>query len=213
MSPMPPNPGNNSTPALVIFDMDEVLFRFSRKGRLDYLARITGLASSFIHETIWASGFDDECDAGRFTARETHRIVCEKLGVNLSPRQWIEARARAMTPIEGVWDLARRVGKNAVLTTLTNNGPLIKAELPYFFPRIREVFGERFLFSCDFQTCKPEPAVFQGLLATLGYRPEEAFFIDDDLEYVEGARREGLRCHHYRTIAGLRKELAGMGLL
>ena len=205
MSPKPP--------ALVIFDMDEVLFRFSLKKRLDNLARITGLVPSFIHETIWASGFDDDCDAGNFTAQEMHRLTCEKLGVNLTSRQLIEARARAMTPIEGVWKLARRVSEAAALATLTNNGPLVKAELPYFFPETRQVFGEHFLFSCDFQGRKPEPAVFRNLLATLGFRPEDALFIDDELEYVEGARRVGLRGHHYRSVTGLRRELAGLGLL
>jgi glucose-1-phosphatase len=200
-------------PRLVIFDMDEVLFRLNRKRRLHTLAALTGLPPERIDETIWRSGFDDDCDRGRYSAEECHRETCARLGVRLSVEELIGARITAMAPIASVWRMAAAVRQRAALAMLTNNNLLLKRELPRHFPQVPELFGAHAFFSAELGLSKPDPEIFREVARRVGQRPEETLLIDDGAGYVEGARAAGLQAHRFRTSTALRQELHARGLL
>jgi len=197
---------------LFVFDLDDVLCGYDFDHRLNVLARMTGLEASFIEEVIWTSGFDEKCDQGNYSADEYLAGFVERLGVALSREQWIRARALSMTPDPGMLGLARAVSQTVDVSMLTNNGPLLKEALPKIIPEIAHIFGENAHFSSDFKAAKPDPAVFRRLLDHLGHHPEETLFIDDQDDYIAGAKTAGLRTHHFQGIEGLRRELAGLGV-
>lgn len=203
----------STAPAAVIFDMDDVLCRYHFDKRLARLSEMTGVAAEIINEVIWEQGFDEEGDAGRYTAEEYHRLFCERIGAALSVEQWLEARAISIEPDHEVLDMARRVKRNATVALLTNNGPLLKESIQRVFPEVAEIFGERAHFSCEFDTCKPDPEVFLRLVERIRVDPGEALFIDDTASYIEGARTAGLLTHHFQSAADLRPVLEGYGLL
>jgi putative hydrolase of the HAD superfamily len=201
------------TPAAVIFDMDDVLCRHHFDKRLSLLSEMTGVAVETINEVIWEQGFDEEGDAGRYTAEEYHRLFCERIGAPLTREQWLEARAISIEPDHEVLGMARRVKRNATLALLTNNGPLLKESIDRVFPEVAEIFGERAHFSCEFDTCKPDPQVFLRLTDRLQVSPGETLFIDDTASYIEGATTAGLMTHHFRSASRLRPVLEEFGLL
>lgn len=200
-------------PELVIFDMDGVLFRLSKRQRLANLARLTGLPPGQVHAAIWGSGFDGACDRGEYDAAACHREACTRLGVPLSVEDWIGARVAAMRPKATVWRLVARVRRRAQVATLTNNNQLLKRELPRHFPQLREHFGDHFLTSSDFRRAKPDPALFRAVTAHLGVPPSAAVFVDDWAEFVAGAREAGLRAHHFTSARGLAGFLRECGLV
>ena len=201
------------SPAAVIFDMDDVLCRYHFDKRLACLEKMTGVAAETINEVIWEQGFDEEGDAGCYTAEEYHRLFCERIGAQLSREQWLEARAISIEPDHEVLEMARRVKRNATLALLTNNGPLLKESIDRVFPEVAEIFGERAHFSCEFDTCKPDPRVFLRLLDRLQADPGETLFIDDTASYIQGATTAGLMTHHFQSASQLRAELESYGLL
>ncbi len=201
------------TPTAVIFDMDDVLCRYHFDKRLARLSEMTGVAAEIISEVIWKQGFDEEADAGRYTAEEYHRLFCERIGATLSKEQWLEARAISMEPDHEVLDMARRVKRNAILSLLTNNGPLLKDSIHRVFPQVAEIFGERAHFSFEFGACKPDPRVFLRLVDRLQVDPGETLFIDDTASYIEGATKAGLLTHHFRSASQLRAALQSYDLL
>ena len=203
----------STTPAAVIFDMDDVLCRYHFDKRLTCLSEMTGVGAETINEVIWEQGFDEEGDAGRYTAEQYHRLFCERIGAELSREQWLKARAVSIEPDHEVLEMARRVKGNAILALLTNNGPLLKESIDRVFPEVAEIFGERAHFSCEFDTCKPDPRVFLRLVDRLRVAPEETLFIDDTASYIEGAAVAGLMTHHFQSAARLRNELESYGLL
>ena len=203
----------SNTPTAVIFDMDDVLCRYHFDKRLERLAEMTGVAAETINEVIWEQGFDEEGDAGRYTAEEYHRLFCERIGAPLTREQWLEARAISIEPDFEVLDMARRVKRNATLSLLTNNGPLLKESIERVFPQVAEIFAERAHFSYEFATCKPDPLVFLRLVERLQVKPEETLFIDDTASYIEGATSAGLMTHHFRSASRLKAELESRGLL
>lgn len=58
---------------------------------------------------------------------------------------------------------------------------------------------------------KPDADIYQTLLSRFGLTAEECVFIDDRLENVEGAKREGIHGIHFRTIEQVQKELEAYG--
>ena len=210
---MPVTSTPTTAPTTVIFDMDDVLCRYDFDKRLARLAELTGVDADFINEVIWEQGFDEEADAGRYTAAEYHRLFCERIGAPLTAEQWLHARAISMEPDHEVLDMARRVKRNATVSLLTNNGPLLMESIDQVFPEIPEIFAEHAHFSCEFNTCKPDPQVFLRLTEHLQATPGETLFIDDTASYIDGARKAGLLTHHFRSASQLRAALESFGLL
>ena len=62
-------------------------------------------------------------------------------------------------------------------------------------------------------TRKPRPEIFRRLIGRHGIEPGRAIFIDDVPANVAGARRAGLRAHHFQGGEGLAATLRGHGLL
>ena len=61
------------------------------------------------------------------------------------------------------------------------------------------------VFSAEEGVQKPDPAIYHRTLSRLGVEAQEAIFVDDWLESVEGARRVGMHGVHY-VVGGDVKE-------
>ena len=53
-----------SRPALVLFDLDEVLVGYDHAARVAHLARATGTSAEAAHEALYTSGFERDADRG-----------------------------------------------------------------------------------------------------------------------------------------------------
>jgi len=191
----------------VIFDMDGVLCRYHFDRRLARLSELSGVAPEVINEVIWEQGFDEEGDAGRYSADEYHRLFCERIGAPLTKDEWLDARAASIEPDYEVLDIARRLKGSVTLSLLTNNGPLLQESFHRVFPEAADIFGEHAHFSCEFAACKPDPLVFRRLVKHLGVDPSTTLFIDDNASYVGGAIEAGLLAHQFQSAARLREVL------
>ena len=67
------------------------------------------------------------------------------------------------------------------------------------------------ILSYTVKQIKPNADIYQTLLSRFGLTAEESVFIDDRLENVEGAKREGIHGIHFCTIEQVRKELEAYG--
>lgn len=198
---------------LVIFDMDNVLVDYDLDRRLRYLSTLTGLDAGAIHAAIWGSDFERAAEAGAYVTGDDYlRAFNERLGFVLTREQWIAARGEAMDQRQDVLQLARELRAHVDLAMLTNNGALLRECLPVLAPDVCEIFGDRCHATYEFRARKPDPVVFQRLLARCNVPASAAVFIDDDLEYIEGATTAGLRAIHYRSLPQLRTALRELRL-
>ncbi|MCR5614064.1 HAD family phosphatase [Treponema sp.] len=53
---------------------------------------------------------------------------------------------------------------------------------------------------------KPDPQFFKVILEAEGYKPEDAFFVDDKIENVKAAQSVGINAVQFTTAAELKKE-------
>ncbi|HEV2484633.1 MAG TPA: HAD-IA family hydrolase [Terracidiphilus sp.] len=69
------------------------------------------------------------------------------------------------------------------------------------------------LSSCYLGLRKPDKAIYQTALDILGRPPERILFIDDRMENVAGAVNAGMKAIRFVGEAGLRRELASLGVM
>jgi putative hydrolase of the HAD superfamily len=75
---------------------------------------------------------------------------------------------------------------------------------------------DEIIISAEEGIAKPDPRIFRIAAERLGVRPQEAVFVDDRPENVQGARAVGMRGIQFetreQTIADVRKHLEGVSL-
>lgn len=198
--------------ALVIFDMDDVLVGLDRARRLAWLANLTGWPPEHFNAAIWHSDFEPAAEAGAYpTGAEYLAEFNRRSGCQLSRAQWVEARRQAMALIPGTLAVARDLARSVRLALLTNNGSLLRESLPELAPEVCALFGAACHASCEFQARKPDPVVYERLVARYGLAPGQALMIDDEPRNVEGARAAGLQALWFQGPERLRADLAAFG--
>ena len=189
---------------LVIFDMDGVLYDYLPESRLDFLAQLTGKSSNDVHDAIWSSGFEDRAEAGAYKSGTAYLTAyARQLGFDISREQWISSRKAVMRARPDMLDLAEQIGTRTRIALLTNNGMLLKETVAEIAPDVPRIFGKHVYVSAEFDTKKPDPDIYRQLVSALGHVPDEALFIDDKAENVDGARDAGLHGHHFQTTEAL----------
>lgn len=198
-------------PALVIFDMDDVLCHYQLGKRLRYLANLADTTARDVRAAVWDSGFEDAADSGGYSDPEEYlKEFAKRLGYPISREQWLEARKLSMTPIAETLALAEAIKRQATIAIYTNNGPLVKEHLEVLLPEAAAIFDLRFC-SYEFGTKKPDPQSFTRLVNLLGRKPEDCWFIDDKRSNVQGARLAGLTGHHFRHAEDLITDARQLG--
>jgi putative hydrolase of the HAD superfamily len=196
----------------VLFDMNDVLYRYDRARRVARLAVLSGLSEAEVETAIWGSGYEDSGDGGAMDADAYLAGFGERLGFALSEDAWAEALRLAVTPMPETLEIAAAAAERVEVGVLTNNNLLVKRAVDSVFPALRPIFGPNVFVSAEFGARKPEPAAYLGSLSRLGAAPSETLFVDDSARNVEGAERAGLLGHLFRDPAALVEALAELGL-
>ena len=195
------------TPSVVLFDLDGVLAHYDHSPRLEVLARRSGASVEAVSRALFESGLERDADLGLHDAQGQVDAFASLLGLPVSLDDCVAARCAAMRADPEVLAIAERLARHAQVAILTNNNLLLRDHLPTICPSLFPLFAGRVFCSAQFQLAKPDPAIFQRCLALLGTTPDRAVFIDDKRENADGARRAGLRAHHYRDLPTLRAAL------
>lgn len=202
-----------SAPALVLFDLDDVLVRYSHAERIGTMARRTGTTPEAVHRALFESGVELAADRGQLDVPGTLMAFAGALGTPVTLDDWIHSRGAGMTPIAEVQRLAKQVSARAQVAILTNNGLLLRDYLGQMHPSLFPLFAGRVFCSAQFRRSKPDPDIYRDCLSALGVPAADTLFIDDKAANADGARSAGLKAHHFRDADGLRAELLALDLL
>ena len=189
---------------LFIFDMDDVLYDYDWRLRMSAMTEITGLPLDELRRRWWHNDGEWAAEAGGFASAADYLSAFEKaIGMPVDETQFVEARAGAMTVWPESLAAVRRASELGTITLLTNNGPLVSKHLRAIAPELVELFGDHLFTSSDYGARKPDPVVFERVLAAYDAAPENAFFADDMRVNVEGAAGLGITTYHFGTPQGL----------
>lgn len=183
--------------AIILFDLNGVLYRYDRDRRVARLAAVSGQAPDEILRAIWGSGFEDEGDAGAFDEAMYLRRFGERMGYPLSEAEWLAAQRESITPVAAALAVLPRIRPGIGCAVLTNNNLLIRRHFAAIYPEVAARMAGRVCVSAAFGARKPDPEVYRRCLARLGGAPAATLFIDDSAANVAGARAAGLVAEHH----------------
>lgn len=192
----------------VIFDYGLVLSGPPEPGARTRLLEISGLSPEIFDAHYWKYRLD--YDRGTLNGHTYWPTIARDTGVSLSPEQ-IEALIEqdvllwaTVDPIMLEWvDRVRASGMKIAI--LSNMGEDL---LAYMRDNFRWL--DRFhhlTWSCELNLIKPMAAIYAHTLEKLNVRPDEALFLDDRAENVEGARAVGMHALLFRGVHNLQADL------
>jgi len=189
---------------LFIFDMDDVLYDYNWRVRMDGMATLTGLPFSELRRRWWNEEGEWAAEAGVYETAEDYLAAQEDaLGVSIDVDEWVRLRRLGMTPWPESIAAVERAAELGQVTLLTNNGALVSRHLRTLAPEIAGVFGDHLYTSSDYFARKPNPLVFERVLERYGAAASDTFFADDRPENVAGAASVGIDAHLFESSASM----------
>ena len=189
---------------LFIFDMDDVLYDYDWRVRMEGMTALTGLPLDELRRRWWHDRGEWAAEAGQFASADDYLSALETaLGMPIDESEWVRVRGSAMTVWPESLEAVRRASELGKVTLLTNNGPLAHKHLATLAPELVELFGDHLFTSSHYGARKPDPAVFERVLEAYGVPAPDAFFADDLQVNVDGAASVGITAHRFTTPAGM----------
>lgn len=196
----------------ILFDMDGVLYAYDFENRLKLLEAALDVPGETIRAEIFESGLEDGHDDGATDTAAYIQGISERLGVEVTLRQWVSARKWAMAPEPAMIDLARELKARLPIALLTNNGPMLFENIADLAPELPPLFESNLFVSGVHGFNKERSSGFSGVLAHLNWRAEATLFVDDNPGYIAMADEAGLVTHVFDGIEGLKVRMAELGL-
>ena len=151
-----------------------------------------------------------ELELGRMTLAEYMDQTVFYEPRDFTPAEFRAAMEAVSRPYPESLALARELSAGIRMYALNNEGRDLNEH------RIASCGLQEFLLafftSCYLGVLKPNPAIYRLGLSFAGLRPEEAVMIDDRAQNVQAARSVGMHAVQFRDAAGLREELAALGV-
>ena len=198
--------------SVVLFDLGGVVCPFDPAPRLTRLAALSNMSEREVQRRIFESGLTADFDRGRYTSTEWHEIVCNELGINVTPDEFEDLMLSILTTDLEVLALVDQVRAHTRVAMLTDNPPLLFEAIPHRFPELLGRF-DPMLFSFQLEALKPSAEAFERALARLDAPANKVLFIDDTAVNTEAAAALGMQTHHFTTAAALEAELRARALL
>lgn len=199
--------------AAVVFDIGNVLFPWHPRILYERLIRDDQALDAFVRDVI-SPEWHFQHDQGRDFADTSAELISLYPQHEALIRLWKPRFAESIGPvIEGMAELLDDLSAAGMpLYAITNFShefwPPFQEAHPATFAHFRDI-----VVSGVEKLAKPDAAIYHLALDRFGVRAEEAFFIDDRLDNVEGARRVGMVAHQFLDAATLRAALEKAGVL
>jgi len=193
----------------VIFDWGGVLIDDPRPALLRYCADAFGVSQQ--RYTPVHDSFLDDFQKGLINEVEFWRRIAQKFGrpAPQVPSLWSGAFRSACVPRPEVFRLVSSLHARGYKTALLSNTELPAVEFFYEFGY--DMF-DALVFSCEQGAAKPERRIYEITLEKLGSPARRSVFIDDRLDYIEGARAVGINTILFTGIEQLKRDLTGLGV-
>jgi 2-haloacid dehalogenase len=196
----------------VVFDVGKVLFEWDLRHLFAKLIDEPEELEWFVTNVVTPQ-WHFQHDAGRALSE----MVPERIAEFPERAALIEAYATRFNetipgPVVGSLEIVSELAERGVpLFAITNFG----AEFWDMFRPTQPIFDHfrDIIVSGTEKMIKPDPAIYELALKRFRLNPNEAIFIDDNLDNVVGARANGFVAHLFTDACNLRTELAKYGFV
>ena len=196
----------------ILFDLGKVLIRFDFRRGYQALEGLCPYAAADIPKRLAGTGLVERFETGLIEPRDFVEEMRHRLDLQVDYDQfsaiWSSIFTEVLIPSEMLERLARRY--RLVLVSNTN---------ALHFESIRVAYADllrhfhSLVLSYEVRAMKPADGIYQAAIGRAGCRPEECFYTDDIVAYVEAARRLGIDGVVFESRAQLEAELHSRGMI
>jgi FMN phosphatase YigB (HAD superfamily) len=133
--------------------------------------------------------------------REILAATLRRRGVDTDPDRILQCW-RLLKVDMAMIDRIRQLRQVGVRCALATNQQNVRVQHMRQMPEYHGVFDAEF-YSWEVGLAKPDPAYFAEIVQRIGVRPNEALFVDDRDDNVQGAREVGLRAEVFVAEGGV----------
>ena len=197
---------------MVVFDLGGVLIDWNPRYLYRQLIEDEAEIERFLAEVCHAA-WNEEQDRGRTFAEAVEEAAARHPGeralIEAYHHRWHEMLAG---PIEGSVQILCELKQAGYELHALTNWSVEK------FPIARERYDfltwfESILVSGEVGLIKPDPRIFQLLLASIGRPAQDCIYIDDNARNVAAAAALGFDAIHFQAVDQLRRDLTRRGTL
>ncbi len=186
----------------IVFDFGGVLYTYNYRHSLEHFASHLGITVQQA-EAAWESRIA-EFERGEIDELTYWEAFRKAGGVRQSDSELHEMFVGMFHPMPESLRIKYQLKGKYLLGMLSNNCAW-EQDLEKRLD-LREGF-DFVMMSYEVGARKPEPVIFEKLIAQCGMSPDEIVFIDDTPAYGEAVRKAGLHFIHFRSAGQLREEL------
>lgn len=201
---------------VILFDLGNVVIPVAVDNTIQYWSRISGIPRETIHEKM---NFDKDHEAsffsferGEISPRKFRKIVSSILGYRFSKKDFDHGWNLMIENVRpGTEDLLEALSGKYRLAALSNTNIIHERHFIKRFPRVFSRFDRLFL-SHRIGGRKPDEAVFRKVLGFFNVLPGETVFLDDREDFIEAAKKMGIRAIHVSSGTDIADSLKKAGV-
>jgi len=195
----------------IIFDLGNVLVPFDFKRGYERMEALCPYTKSEIPARLRSTDLVRRYETGQISTPHFVEQLIELLELRMTPEEFRELWSSIFLPPTLVPDsLLAALARRYRMLVLSNTNELHFAMVEANYPLLRHFHD--YVLSHQVGAAKPSPRIYQAALDKAGCLPEECFFTDDLLPFVEGARRAGMDAVQFQSAAQLEADLRARGI-
>jgi len=196
----------------IIFDLGNVIVPFDFQRAYARLEGLCPYPATQIRARLRSTGLVTRFESGQIEPETFVAELCSLLELKTNYEQFCDLWTSIFLPdplipepfIQGLKERYR-------LLLLSNTNAIHFEMVERHYPLLRHF--DRFVLSHQVGALKPSPRIYEAALAQAQCAPEECFFTDDILPFVEGARRHRIDAVQFESFAQLQNEMRARGLI
>ncbi|MGE5429790.1 MAG: HAD family hydrolase [Syntrophomonadaceae bacterium] len=198
--------------SVIVFDLGNVLIPFDYSIMMNRLELVQeGLGDKFMNHYKENYHIHRKFERGELTEDEFIHLMLHPCNGSLDRETFCRYYSEIFSVNEDVAALLPELKKKYKVVLLSNTNS-IHREYGYKQYGFLKYF-DKLILSHEAGAVKPEPEIYKAVEAFTQARPEEHIFIDDVLEYVEGAKKMGWDAVQFTSCAQLVEDLKARGIL
>jgi FMN phosphatase YigB (HAD superfamily) len=195
----------------IIFDLGRVIVPFDFKRGYARIAPLCGIPAADIPARIGTTDLVRRFESGAVEARDFVRELSKHLCFETTYENFCEIWSSIFLPHTLIPEaMLEGLARNYRLVLLSNTNSIHFEMVRENYPLLRHFHA--FVLSYEVGAMKPLPLIYKRAIEAARCAPAECFFTDDILEYVEGARAQGIDAVQFESADQIELELRQRGV-
>ena len=190
----------------IIFDLGNVLIHFDARRAAERFAREAEVSFEKVWRHFFTSRIEKAYTRGEITTREFFQHAKEAFNSTIDFATFSELWNDIFWENREIRPILKKLSRRYPLYLISNTNALhfnhVRRRFPQIFRHFKRTFPSHVVGHR-----KPDPKIFWKVLRTIRLKPEETVFIDDMPNFVESARKVGMRGIRFQSNTQLKKEL------